>query len=153
MSLSTVDYRPRDVEHGVLYRVIDEHLDAFLDAATHHADGSCLPKFVEQEFRDFLTCGVLRLGFARLRCSDCAFERLVPFSCKGRGFCPSCGGRRMTECAARRRRAAPRTRTSPGSISPRMSPGRLPTARARDRSVALCSPPPPPAGPTATPGR
>ncbi len=101
MSLSTVDYRPRDVEHGVLYRVIDEHLDAFLDAATHHADGSCLPKFVEQEFRDFLTCGVLRLGFARLRCSDCAFERLVPFSCKGRGFCPSCGGRRMTEYAAR----------------------------------------------------
>src|SRR6266850_2708040 len=101
MSLSTVDYRPRDVEHGVLYRVIDEHLDAFLDAATHHADGSCLPKFVEQEFRDFLTCGVLRLGFARIRCSDCAFERLVPFSCKGRGFCPSCGGRRMTECAAR----------------------------------------------------
>ncbi len=25
---------------------------------------------------------------------------LVPFSCKGRGFCPSCGGRRMTELAA-----------------------------------------------------
>jgi hypothetical protein len=47
--------------------------------------------FVEQEFRDFLTCGVLAHGFARLRCADCAFERLVPFSCKGRGFCPSCG--------------------------------------------------------------
>src|SRR3989441_10609322 len=100
MSLSTVDYRPRDVEHGVLYRVIDEHLDAFLDAATHHADGSFLPKFVEQEFRDFLTCGVLRLGFARLRCSDCAFERLVPFSWKGRGFCPSCGGLRKTRYPA-----------------------------------------------------
>jgi len=39
-------------------------------------------------------------GFARLRCDSCAFERLVPFSCKGRGFCPSCGGRRMTERAA-----------------------------------------------------
>jgi hypothetical protein len=25
---------------------------------------------------------------------------LVPFSCKGRGFCPSCGGRRMAERAA-----------------------------------------------------
>ena len=60
-----------------------------------------MPGFVEQEFRDFLTCGVLAHGFARLRCADCAFERLVPFSCKGRGFCPSCGGRRMTECAAR----------------------------------------------------
>ena len=56
---------------------------------------------MEQEFRDFLTCGVLAHGFARLRCTDCAFERFVPFSCKGRGFCPSCGGRRMTECAAR----------------------------------------------------
>ena len=101
MSLNTADYRPRDAEHGVLYRVIDEHLDAFLDAAVDHTDGSRLPKFVEQEFRDFLTCGVLTHGFARLRCSDCAFERLVPFSCKGRGFCPSCGGRRMTEYAAR----------------------------------------------------
>src|SRR5207244_13339166 len=64
-------------------------------------DGSPWPGFVEQEFRDFLTGGVLAHGFARLRCADCAFERLVPFSCKGRGFCLSCGGRRMTECAAR----------------------------------------------------
>jgi len=39
-------------EHGVLYRVIDEHLETFLDAAAHHADGSRLPAFVEQEFRD-----------------------------------------------------------------------------------------------------
>src|SRR3989442_1615373 len=118
MSLSTVDYRPRDVEHGVLYRVIDEHLDAFLDAATHHADGSFLPKFVEQEFRDFLTCGVLRLGFARLRCSDCAFERLVPFSCKGRGFCPSCGGRRMTEDPAPLLGGGfPRVPVPPGGLS------------------------------------
>ncbi|MBI2217646.1 MAG: transposase [Candidatus Rokubacteria bacterium] len=101
MSLSTGDYRPRDAEHAVLYRVIDEHLDAFLDTARRHADGAPLPAFVEQEFRDFLTCGVLAHGFARLRCTDCALERLVPFSCKGRGFCPSCGGRRMTECAAR----------------------------------------------------
>jgi len=101
MSLSAADYRPRDAEHAVLYRVIDEHLDAFLETAKRHADGSPLPEFVEQEFRDFLTCGVLAHGFARLRCTDCAFERFVPFSCKGRGFCPSCGGRRMTECAAR----------------------------------------------------
>ena len=101
MSLSAADYRPRDAEHAVLYRVIDEHLDAFLETAKRHADGSPLPEFVEQEFRDFPTCGVLAHGFARLRCTDCAFERFVPFSCKGRGFCPSCGGRRMTECAAR----------------------------------------------------
>jgi hypothetical protein len=66
----------------------------------HRAEGVGLPDFVEQEFRDFLTCGILAHGFARVRCGTCAFERLVPFSCKGRGFCPSCGGRRMTERAA-----------------------------------------------------
>jgi hypothetical protein len=101
MSPSAGDDRPRDAEHAVLYRVIDENLDAFLETARRHADGAPLPAFVEQEFREFLTCGVLAHGFARLRCTDCALERLVPFSCKGRGFCPSCGGRRMTESAAR----------------------------------------------------
>jgi ribosomal protein S27E len=39
-------------------------------------------------------------GFLRLRCADCAHERLVAFSCKRRGFCPSCGARRMAETAA-----------------------------------------------------
>src|SRR2546426_11938252 len=101
MPLSAADYRPRDAEYAVLYRVIAEHLEAFLETAKRHTDGSLLPGFVEQEFRDFLTCGVLAHGFARLRCTDCAAERLVPFSCKGPGFCPSCGGRRMTEGATR----------------------------------------------------
>ncbi len=99
--MASAAYEPRDAERSVLHRVVDAHLDAFLDAAAHHAEGGRLPTFVEQEFRDFLTCGVLAHGFARLRCGDCACERLVPFSCKGRGFCPSCGGRRMTESAAR----------------------------------------------------
>jgi hypothetical protein len=102
MPLPLAAYQPRDAERGVLYRVVEAHLDAFLDAAAEGAEGARLPAFIEQEFRDFLTCGVLAHGFARLRCGECAFERLVPFSCKGRGFCPSCGGRRMTESAAHR---------------------------------------------------
>jgi hypothetical protein len=72
MSVRADDYRPRDAEHAVLYRVIHGHLDAFLETARRHADGAPLPAFVEQEFRDFLTCGVLAHGFARLRCTDCA---------------------------------------------------------------------------------
>ena len=59
-----------------------------------------LPRFVEREFREFLTCGCLAAGFARFHCDGCAHDRLVPFSCKGRGFCPSCGGRRMAERSA-----------------------------------------------------
>ena len=35
-----------------------------------------------------------------MRCESCHFERLVAFSCKKRGFCPSCGARRMAETAA-----------------------------------------------------
>jgi hypothetical protein len=54
MSLRTGDYRPRDAEHAVLYRVLDEHLDTFLETARRHGDGVPLPAFVEQEFRDFL---------------------------------------------------------------------------------------------------
>ena len=94
-------YQPRTPEGGVLYAVIREHLETFLAEAARGTEGRGLPAFVEQEFRDYLTCGVLAHGFARVRCDACAFERLVPFSCKGRGFCPSCGGRRMTEHAAR----------------------------------------------------
>ena len=34
------------------------------------------------------------------RCADCAHEKLVAFSCKRRGFCRSCGARRMAQSAA-----------------------------------------------------
>src|SRR6266542_5908150 len=63
MRVGIAAYRPRDAEHGVLYRVIDEHLETFLDTASHHTDGSRLPAFVEQEFRDFLACGVRERSF------------------------------------------------------------------------------------------
>jgi putative transposase/transposase-like zinc-binding protein len=63
-------------------------------------DGPGLPQLVEREFREFLTCGVFEHGAARFRCEGCGREHLLPFSCKGRAWCPSCGGRRMTERAA-----------------------------------------------------
>ena len=93
-------YRPRDAEHTVLHQVISAHLETFLNAAAEAGDGAGLPQFVEREFREFLLCGMFEAGVARFRCDGCAREHLVPFSCKGRGWCPSCGGRRMTERAA-----------------------------------------------------
>ena len=59
-----------------------------------------MPEFVKEELDAFLECGILAHGFLRLRCADCAHEKLVAFSCKKRGFCPSCGARRMAETAA-----------------------------------------------------
>jgi hypothetical protein len=64
------------------------------------AQGATLPEYVQREFDDYLKCGRLEYGFLRLRCDTCHAERLVAFSCKRRGFCPSCGARRMAESAA-----------------------------------------------------
>ncbi len=84
----------------MLHQVIREHLESFLCRAAAAGEGAGLPQFVEREFREFLTCGAFEGGVARFQCEGCACEHLVPFFCKGRGFCPSCGGRRMTERAA-----------------------------------------------------
>jgi hypothetical protein len=64
------------------------------------ARGQSPLRFIEQELRAYLRCGILAHGFLRLRCDDCGHDRLVAFSCKRRGFCPSCGGRRMADTAA-----------------------------------------------------
>src|SRR5437016_8701947 len=100
LRVGAASYQPRATEGTVLHRVIREHFETFRAEIAARTDGGGLPHFVEREFREFLTCGVLSRGFARVRCEGCAFERLVPFSCKRRGFCPSCGGRRMAELAA-----------------------------------------------------
>ncbi|MEM6675860.1 MAG: transposase zinc-binding domain-containing protein [Planctomycetota bacterium] len=59
-----------------------------------------MPRYVEQELRGVLACGDSAYGFCRIHCPHCSADLLVPFSCNGRAFCPSCGGRRMPEPAA-----------------------------------------------------
>jgi len=84
----------------VLYQVVRDHYETFAAQASSWCDGAGLPPFIEKEFRGFLRCGWLAGGFARFHCDRCQLDRLVPFSCKGRAVCPSCGGRRMAERAA-----------------------------------------------------
>jgi hypothetical protein len=88
----------REPERGALYQVLLSHLQSFLARADERA-GSGLPAFVRRELYAYLDCGILANGFARVHCSGCGRDELVAFSCKGRGFCPSCGGRRMAETA------------------------------------------------------
>jgi len=92
------EYARRVPEQSVLYGVVQTELETFLARA--HADGRIVPRFVERELRGFLRCGILAHGFVRVHCDDCGLDRVVAFSCKGRGFCPSCGGRRMADTAA-----------------------------------------------------
>lgn len=84
-------------ERTVLYRLVRDHYPAFTEQLG--IAGHPLPRHVRQEFEEYLRCGRLEHGFLRVRCERCHAERLVAFSCKRRGFCPSCGARRMAECA------------------------------------------------------
>jgi len=92
-------YQRRQPEGSILYRTVQAHLDTFL-ARSAGEDGGSLPPFVTRELRAYLRCGLLEHGCLHVRCAQCGDDMVVAFSCKGRGFCPSCGGRRMTELAA-----------------------------------------------------
>ena len=89
-----VRHRP---EQTLLYQLIERHWPEF---QSHLSEaGSFLPRHVTREFEEYLSCGRLEHGFLRVCCKHCRHENLVEFSCKRRGFCPSCGARRMVETA------------------------------------------------------
>ncbi len=86
-------YKRHHPKTTLLYQLVERYYPEF---TTNLAEqGKYLPKYVEREFDEFLRCGRLEYGFLRVVCGDCKHEKLVAFSCKRRGFCPSCGARRM----------------------------------------------------------
>lgn len=95
---SAVPYERHRPETTLLYQLVEAHYPAFV--AQLATRGTPLPEYVQREFTDYLRCGRLEHGFLRVRCESCYGEHLVAFSCKRRGFCPSCGARRMAESAA-----------------------------------------------------
>lgn len=95
---SAPTYHRHRPEQTALYAIVAEHYPRFVQAIEQ--SGGHLPEFIRQEFEDYLKCGLLEHGFLRVKCDGCRHEHLVAFSCKRRGFCPSCGARRMVESAA-----------------------------------------------------
>jgi len=99
-----VDKRPQYERHRPeqtsLYAVVRDNIETLYGAIDEGALDVRLPKHARKELDAYLDCGLLCRGFARLRCDTCEESRLVAFSCKGRGFCPSCVGRRMCATAA-----------------------------------------------------
>ena len=91
-------YQRHQPEQTALYAIVEQRLPK-LCAGLAQQDAS-LPAFVTREFRDYLRCGLIEYGFIRIKCNGCRHEHLVAFSCKRRGFCPSCGARRMIETSA-----------------------------------------------------
>jgi len=84
------EYLPRDPAASVLYGVVSEQLETFLDRQRRRE--RLVPRFVERELRSFLECGVLAHGFLRVHCDACGRDRVVAFSCKGRSLCSVAAG-------------------------------------------------------------
>ena len=95
--LPTARYAPHRPERTLLYSLVQAHYPDFI--VRLEAEDRPLPEYVREEFETYLRCGVLEHGFLRVVCEQCRAERLVAYSCKKRGFCPSCGARRMAESA------------------------------------------------------
>ena len=92
-------YERRRPETTTLYAVVRDNLETLYGAVDDGAIPITLPRFVRKELSGYLDCGLLCRGFAHFKCAGCDENRLVSFACKGRGFCPSCMGRRMASTA------------------------------------------------------
>ncbi len=97
-SEGSVRFKRHRPEQTLLYRLIEQYYPDF--EMQWASEGRVLPDYVRREFDEYLKCGRLEHGFLRVQCESCHAEHLVAFSCKRRGFCPSCGARRMVESAA-----------------------------------------------------
>ncbi|XXT21072.1 transposase zinc-binding domain-containing protein [Sorangium sp. So ce429] len=95
-----VVYERRRPEKTTLYEIVRDNVETLYGAIDDGAIAVRIPKHAKKELEAYLDCGLLCRGFARLRCERCEESRLVAFSCNGRGFFPSCLGRRMCATAA-----------------------------------------------------
>ena len=96
MEITCRVYRPRRPRDTPLFRLVEQHLEEFLRVYEERfakAHGPLRP-VVEGVLRAFLTCGLVERGFARAWCGTCRLTYLIPYSCRGRSFCPSCEKKR-----------------------------------------------------------
>ena len=97
-NLAVARHERHKPEETLLYKLVESYYPIL--QANMERQGILLPLHVQEEFDAYLKCGRLEHGFLRVRCENCYDEKLVAFSCKRRGFCPSCCGMRMVESAA-----------------------------------------------------
>jgi hypothetical protein len=119
--------------------VVRDNVETLYAAVAAGFEGAALPTFVRRELERYLDCGLLCRGFARMKCDACVEQHLLAFSCKGRGFCPSCLGRRPRRISSstcsrpcRSANGCSRSRSSSGAAS-------ASTARSSVRSLGCSS--------------
>ena len=96
-------YQPRRPRETSLYKLTAAHFDEFEQVypTRYQADFGFWRPVIRDVVDEFLKCGDLHHGFARVRCADCGHDFLVAFSCKKRCFCPSCHQKRVLVFAER----------------------------------------------------
>jgi hypothetical protein len=92
-------YVQRQPEKTLLYKTNQESFESFAQLFEERSGGS-LPDYIRHEFESYLACGIPAHGFLQVKCTSCGDSSILAFSCKRRGFCPSCGARKMAEEAA-----------------------------------------------------
>lgn len=92
-------YHPRTPQESPLWNLLDKHFDEFTHTYNERfaKDYGFFRPVVSEVVHDYLKCGDLVHGFARVRCPDCHHEFLLAFSCRGRWFCPSCHTKKVIQ--------------------------------------------------------
>jgi hypothetical protein len=95
--MSSTVYRQRKPQESPYYQCVEDYFETFeqvYDERFPRQYGFLRP-YVKQVIYRYLDCGILKNGFARVRCGNCGHEYLLAFSCKRRHFCPSCHQKRV----------------------------------------------------------
>jgi hypothetical protein len=91
-------YQRRRPDQEIVFRTVQRYWPVFLNE--QRKVGKSFPLFIQDEFSKYLECGIVENGFVRTYCYQCRHSGIVAFSCKRRGFCPSCCAKRMNLEAA-----------------------------------------------------
>lgn len=89
-------YRPRNPRATELFALVEDNFDELervWDERYERRHGFWRP-IIRHVVEQYVECGDLRCGFARLWCAPCRKSLLLPYSCKRRCFCPSCHQKR-----------------------------------------------------------
>ncbi len=94
-------YRPRKPHRTPFYQCAQDFWELLEDVweERFRKRFGFLRRHLKQVMVNFLNCGDLHAGFARIRCDACGNEYLLAHSCKLRHFCPSCHQKRTVEFA------------------------------------------------------
>ncbi|MGA1825087.1 MAG: transposase zinc-binding domain-containing protein, partial [bacterium] len=85
-------YHPRNPEQSPLWQILNTYYESF----EAHYEQKFVKKYgfwrsvIKEVVEEYLRCGDLKEGFARVRCPDCGHSYILAFSCKSRWFCPTC---------------------------------------------------------------